>query len=402
MIRGEISRGLPGSARKSELGWLLPLLLPVVVAGAVAVMAASIGFFGSSPRMSVVFGVLTLFLVSVVAQALPVPIEELQLGGTSLTTIFVAATAVLYGWAAAILVGATAMAVVELARSRAAARVSYNIALFALSAATAGLVVLPFADAEGTWTSLPIATAATLAFYVVDISLLAAIVARSSRQRYRSLLARYLRMTVLPALIMASFTVVLVALWQSSPPLAFALVGPLVAISLYQRSAYRERESTRLARTDPLTGLGNRRAFDERLEEELDSARSGGTPLALCLIDVDDFKAVNDEHGHAGGDLVLAEVGAQLRRTGEAFRLGGDEFALVLPGCDQDAARLVAAAVIERVSRGGNASGVAFATSAGVAAYPHHPVSRMELIRLADRALYSSKEHGKNRVEVSE
>jgi diguanylate cyclase (GGDEF)-like protein len=380
---------------------LLPLWLPVVVAGAAAVAAASIEFAWSPPRASAIFGVLALLAVSVICEALPVPIEEIQIGATSLATIFVAGSAVLYGWAPAILVGSLAMAVVELARRRAPARVLYNIALYALAALAAGLVALPLARPGGSSINLLAAAAATLAFYAVDISLLAAIVARSSRHQYRLLLLRYLRLTVLPAVIMASFTVVLVGLWKNSPWVAAALIGPLVAISLYQRSAHRERESTRLARTDPLTGLGNRRAFEPRLEEELEHARSQGTLLALCLIDVDDFKAINDTHGHAVGDLVLAELGAQLRRSGEAFRLGGDEFALVLPGYDEEKARLVAAAVGERIIGGAYASGVARTISAGIAAYPRHPVSREELVRLADLALYSSKAHGKNRVEVS-
>jgi diguanylate cyclase (GGDEF)-like protein len=398
---GEARVDVPRSARTGGVAWLLPLLIPVAAAGAVAVVAALIVFVWSGPRASTMIGVLALLAVSVVAEALPLPIEEVQIGATSLTTIFVAGTAVLYGWAPAVLVGATAMAVVALAHRHTPDRVSYNIALYALAAVAAGLVALPLRRTGSSSVDLLAAAAATLAFYAVDVSLLAAIVARSSRGQYRSLVVRYVKLTVLPASIMASFTVVLVGLWNNSPPVAAALIGPLVAISLYQRSAHRERESTRLARTDSLTGLGNRRAFDERLQEELDSACSGGKLLALCLIDIDDFKAINDTHGHALGDLVLAEVGAQLRRSGEAFRLGGDEFALVLPGCDEDKARLVAAAVGKRVISGVYASGVTRTTSTGVAAYPRHPVAREELIRLADLALYSAKGQGKNRVAVS-
>jgi diguanylate cyclase (GGDEF)-like protein len=400
MIRGEVAVDPLRSARRGELAWLLPLLLPVVAAGLVALVTASIAFAWSSPHTTTILGVLALLAACVVTEALPVPIEGVHVGATSLSTIFVAGTAVLYGWAPAILVGAAAMAVVELAHRRAAARVAYNIALYALSAAAAGLIAAPFKRAGGISLLLLAAAAATLAFYLVDITLLAAIVARSSRQQYRSLVARYLRMTVLPVSIMASFTVVLVALWERSPPVAAALIGPLVAISLYQRSAHRELESMRLAHTDPLTGLGNRRAFDDRLQHELDSARSADAPVGLCLIDVDDFKRINDAHGHAIGDVVLRQVGDHLRRSGEAFRLGGDEFALILVGCDEHTARRIGVAVVTRILNGVYAGGGVLAASAGVAAYPQHAVTREELVRLADRALYSSKEHGKNRVEV--
>jgi diguanylate cyclase (GGDEF)-like protein len=333
---------------------------------------------------------------------LPVPIEEVRVGATSLATIFAAGTAVLYGWAPAILVGASTMALIELAQRRSPAPAAFNVALYALSGAAAGLISLPFAGAGGTWAPLTAAFATTIAFYVVNIALLAAIVARSSRKEYPAVVTRHVWLTALPALIMASFTVVLVALWQNSPPVAAALVGPLVAISLYQRSAFRERASLRLAHTDPLTGLGNRRAFDHRLQEELDKADSSGMPLTLCLIDVDEFKAINDGYGHEAGDRVLVELAAQLRRSGEAFRLGGDEFALILPGCDEAKGSVVAAAVAKRVTRGVYTPGPVISTSTGVAAYPQHPVAREELVRLADRALYSAKQaHERDRTAAA-
>jgi len=94
----------------------------------------------------------------------------------------------------------------------------------------------------------------------------------------------------------------------------------------------------RLALTDPLTGLGNHRHFHERLERELAQARERRLPLSLCLIDVDDFKRINDRFGHPAGDRLLSQLATRLRQTGEAFRLGGDEFALLLPGLDESAA----------------------------------------------------------------
>ena len=138
---------------------------------------------------------------------------------------------------------------------------------------------------------------------------------------------------------MASAALMLVVLWERSPFLSVALVGPLLAIPLYQRAIVRALRAMRLALTDPLTGLGNHRHFHERLERELRHAQEKRLPLTLCLVDVDDFKRINDRFGHPAGDRVLSRLATRLRQTGEAFRLGGDEFALLLPGYDEGTRR---------------------------------------------------------------
>src|SRR5207244_11555426 len=230
-------------------------------------------------------------------------------------------------------------------------------ALYALAAAAAGAVAEAVVAVGGVWMLFLGALGAAAAFYVVDIVLLAAVVARASRDPFLPLYARYIRMTVLPVAIMASVTVLLVEVWKVSAPLAGALIGPLVALVLYQRSVHQALEAMRLARTDPLTGLENARAFDERLQEELDTARDRTTPVGVCLIDVDGFKQINDSFGHAVGHSVLGVTAKCLRGNGEAFRLGGDEFALVLSGCGEKEAYAVASAVVRRVREGPYASG---------------------------------------------
>jgi diguanylate cyclase (GGDEF)-like protein/putative nucleotidyltransferase with HDIG domain len=199
---------------------------------------------------------------------------------------------------------------------------------------------------------------------------------------------------------MASAALMLVVLWQRSPLLSAALVGPLLAISLYQRSAYQALRAMRLALTDPLTGLGNHRSFQERLQRELGGAEARGRTFTLCMLDIDDFKRVNDLFGHPVGDSVLAQVGARLRQNGEAFRLGGDEFALLLPGRTAEDSLPVAQSVLDRIA-GLDLDDVGSVTaSAGLASFPEQGYDRDELIRLADSALYWAKEHGKNRVHV--
>jgi diguanylate cyclase (GGDEF)-like protein/putative nucleotidyltransferase with HDIG domain len=218
------------------------------------------------------------------------------------------------------------------------------------------------------------------------------VVSRSAREPLKRLLPQATSSTLIPFSVMASLSLMLSVLWDRSPFLSAALVGPVVAIALYQRSVHRELKAMRLALTDPLTGLGNHRHFYEQLEREVLAADSA-SPLSICLLDVDDFKQINDLYGHPVGDQALVKIADRLRQDGEAFRIGGDEFALLLPGKTAREAMEIAEGVIGRVS--GTAQ-----LSAGVVTYPDHGVERSELVRVADSALYLAKEHGKNRVRV--
>jgi diguanylate cyclase (GGDEF)-like protein/putative nucleotidyltransferase with HDIG domain len=154
----------------------------------------------------------------------------------------------------------------------------------------------------------------------------------------------------------------------------------------------RQREAlARVSRADPLTGCLNRRGFEERLEAELDSGTRSGGRVALVLLDLDDFKAVNDSRGHAAGDELLCwtveQAALTLRPMDSLGRLGGDEFAILVPGAGSDEAREVAAriraALAERVS-----------VSAGVASFPADGADRETLHRRADADLYDAKRGG--------
>jgi diguanylate cyclase (GGDEF)-like protein/putative nucleotidyltransferase with HDIG domain len=157
------------------------------------------------------------------------------------------------------------------------------------------------------------------------------------------------------------------------------------------------------ATTDPLTGLANHRAFQERLRAELARAERHGRPVALALVDIDHFKAVNDVGGHGLGDEVLRAVARQLRehlRAEDALaRVGGDEFAVLLP--ELDAAEAVAALerVRRHVERAPFAGGARVTISAGVCDVAD-AADAEALTRYADGALYWSKEHGRNRVSA--
>jgi diguanylate cyclase (GGDEF)-like protein len=208
------------------------------------------------------------------------------------------------------------------------------------------------------------------------------------------------RGTIVPFALMGSASLMLVVLWERSPFLSFVLVGPLLAIALYQRSTYRALRAMRLALTDPLTNLGNHRHFHERLQRELAQAEEKNQPLSLCLVDIDDFKRINDRFGHPAGDGVLGQVGKRLRQGGEAFRLGGDEFAVLMPGLNGQHAFTAASSIVDRVAALDLEHIGSITVSAGLATFPVQGVGRDELIRLADSALYWAKEHGKNQVRA--
>ncbi|MGH3131687.1 MAG: bifunctional diguanylate cyclase/phosphohydrolase, partial [Gaiellaceae bacterium] len=236
--------------------------------------------------------------------------------------------------------------------------------------------------------------------YFVNMILISTVLAVSSRRPFGSLIRTNTQATLVPCALMASAVLMLVVLWERSPYFSGALIGPLLAISLYQRSTYRAIRAMRLALTDPLTGLGNHRHFHERLQRELLDAHDRGAQLTLCLIDIDDFKKINDRFGHPAGDRVLSLLAARLRQGGEAFRLGGDEFAVLLPGQDSRSAFTVAGSIVERLAGAPLETVGSVTVSAGVATFPAQGVGRDELIRLADSALYWAKEHGKNQVRV--
>jgi diguanylate cyclase (GGDEF)-like protein/putative nucleotidyltransferase with HDIG domain len=355
------------------------------------VTVAAAAFAASQPSPGTLAGVWALLIVAAVAEAFPVPLENVPVGGTSLATIFIVGTSVIYGWEAATIVAFVAQVVVEIGRRRDLPRVAYNGGVYALAAAATSATVL-LGDREGFgWLAVETLIAAA-AFYFVDLVLVALVVSRSARQPFGKLLAQATSSTLVPFSVMVSLSLMLAVLWDRSPFLCAALVGPVVAIALYQRSVHKELRAMWLALTDPLTGLGNHRHFYEELERETRAA-DPTRPLSLCLLDVDDFKHINDTYGHPVGDRVLVQIAERLRQDGEAFRIGGDEFALLLPGKASREAMEVAEGVIGRMS-------AIAEMSAGVVTYPDHGVERSELVRVADSALYLAKEHGKNRVRV--
>jgi diguanylate cyclase (GGDEF)-like protein len=376
------------------------LIAPVCLAGLGILIAAAYEFATTAHSGRTLISLAALTAAATLAERFPVPINAEGSGGVvSLTFVFAVAAIVLYGWAAGALLLLFATGAIHGAQHRPYERIAFNVAVMAIVALTAGLLILPIESNTVGGVIGAVLIAAT-ANSVVNILFISGAIALSTGQRYRRLVPANLRATITPFAFMASAALMLVVLWQRSPVFALALIGPLLAISFYQRSTHRELRAMRLALTDPLTGLGNHRHFHERLQRELLRADEEGTPLTLCFVDIDDFKKINDRFGHPSGDRVLSQVAGRLRQGGEAFRLGGDEFALLLADHDEATAVAAANSVVERIAGLGFDHIGRVTVSAGLATFPVQGHGRDELIRLADSALYWAKEHGKNRVRL--
>jgi diguanylate cyclase (GGDEF)-like protein len=184
----------------------------------------------------------------------------------------------------------------------------------------------------------------------------------------------------------------------ASSPVTITLAGLLAAeaATTLERVGLVVRLES-LARTDELTGLPNRRAWQEQLPRELERATRTGEAVCVAMLDLDHFKRYNDDAGHLAGDVLLTEVAGawrgQLRPTDLLARYGGEEFAVALPGC----AAPNALEVIERVRR---ATPSGQACSGGIAQW-NGSESVAELLERADRALYQAKQSGRNQIKLA-
>lgn len=182
------------------------------------------------------------------------------------------------------------------------------------------------------------------------------------------------------------------------------LTAAWVTIGLRERLSAAESRQREIANTDPLTGVRNRRWFGEAMERELADrcapADGAGalvrTPLSVLIIDLDDFKRINDRHGHSVGDAVLCAVADSasviVRSSDTLARIGGDEFAVILPGAHGDDARELADLISAGVS-GGNSDLPPHSVSVGWAVFPDDGADYATLLRLADLRMMRTKRH---------
>lgn len=185
------------------------------------------------------------------------------------------------------------------------------------------------------------------------------------------------------------------------------LLADQAAVAISNASIH--RGMTELANTDGLTGLPNRRALDERLQEEMNYARRAKTSFAVVMMDLDGFKNVNDTMGHAIGDEILRSafnfLAERMRATDFLARYGGDEMTLIMRESGLNEAKVVTQKIIDTMKQFSYPvpikRPVVLGITAGIAVYPDHSTSAADLLRAADTALYQAKKHFRGSYSVS-
>lgn len=190
--------------------------------------------------------------------------------------------------------------------------------------------------------------------------------------------------------------------WQENEILLLRTVADQVTVAVSHARLFSQMQQQAL--TDGLTGCFNRRSFEMQLERDLHMATRMRLPLSLILLDLDNFKRVNDTYGHEAGDVALRLLADglrdELRSVDTAARYGGEEFAVILPQAGMDGAMIVAERLRRRIELM-EVPGVGHVTaSLGIASFPQHASSRDTLVLAADRALYNAKNSGRNCVCV--
>ena len=184
-------------------------------------------------------------------------------------------------------------------------------------------------------------------------------------------------------------------------PTVCALALAVLAVRQHGRVGQLRKRITDAARSDPLTGLLNRRAFEELLELELERARRSGRPLSIIIGDLDGLAAVNEKLGHGAGDAALLVLAQDLtkwkRRVDQAARIGGEEFALLVPETDERGAFILAERLRRAAHRSFGELAVPLTISLGVASQPDHGDDAASLLRAADQAMMAAKELGRDR-----
>jgi diguanylate cyclase (GGDEF)-like protein len=382
-----------------------PLRLRLLIANALVfatpvVAGAAVSIALDRPGVGQAIAVLLFLALALLAELKPVPLEEDDLSTVSLAFVFILAGVILFGWEYGVLIATASALAAQVVEKKPALRTAFNTAVYALSAFAAAVPI--FLLGGGTVSDPVAITVYALwggaAFVAVNFAFISLAISYHQRTPVLPLLQEELRL-VGPAFAIQAFLAALAAtLWATDPWRLILMAGPLFTVTLYQRSALASRIARRAAHTDSLTLLGNNRAYELGLGTALLSAAETRSQLSLCLVDVDDFKLINDTYGHPLGDEVLVEI-ARLLEGEEcmgAYRFGGDEFAIVL-ACGEAGARAYVEALYRRMSSSRFAHGAPATVSVGVAVFPVHAREVGGLERAADGALYWAKLNGKNR-----
>ena len=191
--------------------------------------------------------------------------------------------------------------------------------------------------------------------------------------------------------------------WGENELLLLHTVAEQLTVAVKQADMFAQMQLQAL--TDSLTGCYNRRSFEMQLEQNIQLATRMRQPMSLIMIDIDNFKHINDRAGHSTGDIALQIVAdtlrGELRAVDTAARFGGDEFAIILPQANIRGALVVAERLQKRLINTQIPGYGLITASFGVASFPQHASSRDLLVLAADRALYESKHAGRNRISLA-
>jgi diguanylate cyclase (GGDEF)-like protein len=377
----------PVSPSREDLRAIWPLLLPLLVAagGLVAVSAPELSSWSPSGH-----GALVLITLCVAATALERFAVELPDGDEiHLSPVVVLYAAVVYGVVPAVAVALVSTLTTQITLRKPGVKLIFNVSQSVLGAGLAAWVAVFTARHAN---ALPlIVAAAVVTLVAVNVGLVSLARARCAAAAWRFEARRSMANAWTTCALIGAILPFLIIGVRASPWYGVLAVGPLLAIRSQLSARARASRARHEALTDALTGLGNRRLFDERLGSEVERADRRDLPLAVCLIDLDGFKAINDRFGHLVGDQALIAVASTLRKGGEAFRYGGDEFALMLPEHDEADAAVISEAVRSRV-HALEVDGVSLSISHGIAVYrPSGSLPANEIVRVADENLYRSK-----------
>jgi diguanylate cyclase (GGDEF)-like protein/putative nucleotidyltransferase with HDIG domain len=386
--------------------WLLRFVALVVCAALPALVAAAYEVAHRPVDRSILWGVGACILAAIIAELKPVPLDDSGSRIVSLAFVFMMACQILFGWEWAALAALASTTLVQAVERAPVIKATFNAAVWVLAALASGIpaALLGWNTAHIAATDAMrltvLAVSGGLAYIAVNVVLVSGAVALQLGVPVREVLEEYVREAGAAFAVMALVAALAASLWKLSPGLEPLLAGPLFALALSQRYARRSAMAVRAAETDGLTGLGNHRSFQTALGEVLQFSTDHDQPAALCLIDLDDFKSVNDRFGHPAGDRVLVRVAELLREEFEGFdtfRIGGEEFAVLLPGVSGEEAYRSVERLHHQLARTQLPHGEPTTVSAGIASFPDSAGEREELLRVADGALYWSKHHGKNR-----
>jgi diguanylate cyclase (GGDEF)-like protein/putative nucleotidyltransferase with HDIG domain len=382
---------------------LLRFVIAVVALTVPVAVGAILSIAASPPDAGTALGVGLFFVAALAAEYKPVPLDEQGSRTVSLAFVFLLSSQFLFGWQYAVLEAILSMAILQFHDRAMPLRAAFNSSSVGLSAFVSaapgfalGWTVSPH-NAEGLTALVFLGGAAYVTTNVITVAIA---VSLYTGQSIRDLLEDYIRHSGPAFAIMAFIAALATSLWMVNPRLELLLAGPLFALVLYQRYAYRSVVATRDAETDALTSLRNHRSFQTDLRETLALSASTRSQLTLVLIDIDNFKSINDRFGHPVGDHVLTTLSSLMREEyGEtqAYRIGGEEFALLLADTGEQQAYTAVERLHARLWQAAFPHGEPVTVSAGIASYPSSASDRDQLLRVADGALYWAKNHGKNR-----